>query len=843
MRQRRPRLGRGEAAAPADGAAGPADAAAASHTGHLTRQHPGPSSPGPGGAPDAISSSASAVSHGVGEEFVDLGEGVVASRCFPATPSGSGPCAPPSLQTRRDLDAVMGLTRKLRTAPTWRELRRLLAAAPPGLVDAGHLATAAKRLRVVTPPPPPPPPGSRGGRERSAFRAFVGGLLELSGPLLPDMEPSPLVAVLYGASAVHHAPPAAWMTVWLQAAAAHLAADAWGPRELCNAATALGRLSYDPGEAWLGPLCETATRHMQPAPTPAPTPAPPHRNPKAAGPLVGVPERGAGCLTPQGLSQLAWGLGRLGFCPPQPFWDAFFRESGRQLPGFTAQGLANTLWALAVLRPEPPGPWVTAAGAAFRRLLPSASSFELSLGAWALVRLGFQPAGDWLAGFLAAAHRALPAAEPEHAARVLWVLAVQGVTPPDDWIARWLSSAYVRLLEADCTALATMAWSLARLGIRPGPRWTELLLASAWEAPLRAFAPHDLALLLWGLAHGRAIPEPAWMDEFWLVSYRRLRSFAPRHLALLLWSCVTLGQAPTAQWLAGYEAVTAAAMRSRSLSAEGISLVIYSYGMLEISPSADWLAELYDASLEAGLEAEAGASAVAAAAAAFDGWTSLGLERLIWGVAKAAPPPDALPSRAWVAAFLDRFAVQVYDDGTYGNLANAMFALALLGVRPGGAWLGLVMARVDELSDDFGQATLVKLAWALPRLAGHGPRSAGAGAGTGTGASVAGRGAGSRAAGGVRAGPAGGAKAVAAGASQGGAGEAEGEAEGEARGLDFSAFDPVAPEQLAAWQRLLQARMRVIMGLRPAGARGRVRGPRVAARRGGLTGEARGRGS
>lgn len=42
-----------------------------------------------------------------------------------------------------------------------------------------------------------------------------------------------------------------------------------------------------------------------------------------------------------------------------------------------------------------------------------------------------------------------------------------------------------------------------------------MLLVAAWEAPLRAFPPPDLALLMWGLAHCRVVPEPAWMDEWW----------------------------------------------------------------------------------------------------------------------------------------------------------------------------------------------------------------------------------------------------------------------------------------------------------------------------------------
>ncbi|KAG2426290.1 hypothetical protein HXX76_013047 [Chlamydomonas incerta] len=342
-----------------------------------------------------------------------------------------------------------------------------------------------------------------------------------------------------------------------------------------------------------------------------------------------------------------------------------------------------------------------------------------------------------------------------------------------------------------------------------------MLLVAAWEAPLRSFQPPDLALLLWGLAHCRVVPEPAWMDEWWAVSYKRLRSFTPRHLSLLLWSCVTIGQAPSRQWLAGYEAVTLPAMPY--MTSQGLSLLSYTYGCLERRPPRAWLAALYGAAagvpsdcgsqqsdgaelaaVEAGVEAPDEACGVAAdvvvAGSAYEGlsrFTALGLERLLWGIAKMAPPAGSLPDDVlpgWTDAFLAAAAARLLPghvvssssnsgsgvhgagigagaaiaagagpgsssrpaaagaadaddfpthgagggvvglgeaglggeeeeaDGTYGNVANTLYALALLRVRPEAAWLLPVMDRVEELLPDFGHTTLVKVSWALPRL-------------------------------------------------------------------------------------------------------------------------------
>ncbi len=51
--------------------------------------------------------------------------------------------------------------------------------------------------------------------------------------------------------------------------------------------------------------------------------------------------------------------------------------------------------------------------------------------------------------------------------------------------------------------------------IRPSQQWVRVLLMAAWDAPLAAFTPADLAMLLWGLARCQQAPEPAWMDEYW----------------------------------------------------------------------------------------------------------------------------------------------------------------------------------------------------------------------------------------------------------------------------------------------------------------------------------------
>ncbi len=181
------------------------------------------------------------------------------------------------------------------------------------------------------------------------------------------------------------------------------------------------------------------------------------------------------------------------------------------------------------------------------------------------------------------------------------------------------------------------------------------------------------------------------------VSYKRMRAFAPRRLALLLWSCVTLGQAPSATWLAGFEAVTLPGMRH--MGPEACALAAYAYGMLEQAPSHEWMTSFYECT----------------AAAEFEGFTALGLERVIWGLAKMGLPQDSRPADPWVAAFLEA-TVRQMGEMSYGNVANLMYGLAVLGVRPGAGWLRCAIGRVGELMEDFGHTTASKLVWALPRL-------------------------------------------------------------------------------------------------------------------------------
>ncbi|GLI59944.1 hypothetical protein VaNZ11_001996 [Volvox africanus] len=608
------------------------------------------------------------------------------------------------------LAARKALTRCLRQAASWRQLRELLAANGPSL-DELHVLVAARRLRDVA-----PQPGRRVAREQARFRSFLSGFTELCWHFLPDMGLSSLAGVLYALAALRWPPPDPWMTSWLLVSEHRL--KEFGPRELANITYALAQLGYDPGTQWLTALCNAAATHL---PTATQT------DPAAGGGAAdaggsskdgkwdasanvphaeqtGASSDGDGAaaaadvrFTAHGLSQLLWGLARLGHTPQEPTMQALCTDVQRQLQHFTPSGLSNSLWGVTVMSYKPPDSWVADVAASSLQLMPSCSSYDLSIITWALLRLGFVPNRDWLAGFLSASFCQLPSASPEHAARILWGLAKVGLTPPTDWMRHWLSMAYVRLLEADPTSLTTMMWALAKLGVRPSRKWVELLLISAWEQPLRAFSPPDLVMLLWGLARCGSTPEEAWMEEFWSVSYKRLPVLPARHLALLVHSCVALGQAPGARWLAGHETVTAARMYEQT--AEGLSLLSYSYGMLERTPSREWFQALYAAAVRSG----------------FDDFDAMGLERLIWGIAKMNAPADAF-SADWIDAFLARCAAQMHEL-SYCNFANVLFALALLGVKPGCMWLAAAAARGEALMDDFGQTTAAKVLWALPRLA------------------------------------------------------------------------------------------------------------------------------
>ncbi|EFJ52024.1 hypothetical protein VOLCADRAFT_116232 [Volvox carteri f. nagariensis] len=561
----------------------------------------------------------------VGSAAAIRGDVVLAATSLDGGPPDDGSKTSVNFASRK------ALNRQLGDAVTWREVRELLALHGT-VLDEVHLLVAARRLRAVA-----PQPGRRVAREQARFRVFMTGFTELCGHYLSSMGPVPLAGVLYSLAVLRCTPPAAWMTSWLAVSEHRLLLQEFGPQELANSVYALAQLEYDPGGMWMGRL--------------------------------------------QGLSQIIWGLARLGYQPQAPFMRAFCTEVLRQLPYFMASGLSNTLWGLTVLSYRPSSSWVATVGAACLRLMPAFSSYDLSISSWALLRLGFAPDRDWLAGFLSASYSQLPSAAPEHAARMLWCLASLGLMPPADWLRHWLSLTYVRLLEAESTSLTTMMWGLATLGIRPNRRWVDLLLVAAWEQPLRSFSPPDLVMLLWGLSKCGAVPEEAWMEEF---------------------CCISLGQAPSARWLSGHEVVTLARMDEQT--AAGLSQLSYSYGMLERTPCQEWFSALYGA----------------AAKSNFDDFDAMSLERLIWGIAKMDPPTGSRPeclSPGWTEAFLAGCAVRMYDM-SYCNLANVLFALALLGLRPGAAWLMAAVARGEELLGEFGQQTAAKALWALPRLLG-----------------------------------------------------------------------------------------------------------------------------
>jgi hypothetical protein len=183
------------------------------------------------------------------------------------------------------------------------------------------------------------------------------------------------------------------------------------------------------------------------------------------------------------------------------------------------------------------------------------------------------------------------------------------------------------------------------------------------------------------------------------------------------------------------------------------------------------------------------------------GWTEAFLGAVEDRLALAAAPPPSSAGADWDAApWLDEEADAEGDGEDEGdndwvapeapggpgsggvshtNLANLMYSLALLGVRPGRRWLEAVMTRVVERPRDFGDVTLNKVAWALPQLAGAAgaPRRRGPGAG--------------------------------------GAADAAGFVRGRGQ-------DAVPAELLREWQGVLEARSQQLMLRRAGGARPRV---------------------
>jgi uncharacterized membrane protein YgcG len=299
----------------------------------------------------------------------------------------------------------------------------------------------------------------------------------------------------------------------------------------------------------------------------------------------------------------------------------------------------------------------------------------------------------------------------------LWALGRLGFRPPAITL-RALADAL--LAAADAGALAprgyTMAvCALAALRAPPGPRWLDALLRCAFQV-LPLFTPREAAGLLAGLAALRHIPGAAWMDVWWWDTAGKLPDFGPQELANSLRAAVELGQAPPLPWLRAWHSRSLRLLRAGALGGQALGMALPAFAALERAPGPVWMDAFWQVTC-GGVISEAGIGVARASSSSSSSrssvpssgnrggngsgivivscggsdddrltplaaWDLFTCERVVRALGRLRLAPPA----PWAAAMLAHTR-PLLAAADARQLAGLVWGLAVLGVKPGDAWM------------------------------------------------------------------------------------------------------------------------------------------------------------
>ncbi|GIL45172.1 hypothetical protein Vafri_2498 [Volvox africanus] len=426
-------------------------------------------------------------------------------------------------------------------------------------------------------------------------RELLAGLAAAVEPHLSTLQPQGLSSLLWAFARQNHQPPPKWMDSMLSACTADL--GAFAPRDMATVIWALARLHYKVAPARLKQLLEHTQVNIgsfsgRSLSNVVYALALSQQHPGGewlAAAQARAVALGPGAFSPQGITQMAWGIAKLGAAPTPAFVDLVLehatqrlppapherlrlrdqeqqvqqqREGGsgmegkseRRLGRYSGLDLATLMFALASLGAQPRADLGRRLLAAVQWELPSLEANGMCNCLWACARLRIYPTKMWLSCFFDASYRQLAYFKPVDLSQTLWALARLQASPPSAWMASAMNRLQLSASMFSPVEVATTMWSLARLGMRgeqmPGEVLALFFIAT--DRRLSSFKPQELSSMIWALAHMRRRPDKEWIAEFLKVTYHRLASMNGWCLATLAWSLAELSLLPPPAWVYTY---------------------------------------------------------------------------------------------------------------------------------------------------------------------------------------------------------------------------------------------------------------------------------------------------
>lgn len=255
---------------------------------------------------------------------------------------------------------------------------------------------------------------------------------------------------------------------------------------------------------------------------------------------------------PQGLTQMAWGLAKLGCPPTSALLDMVCAHAAARLPRSAEE--RRRLLQLQALRDRSgfssssEDDEVEAEGAAAasssgsrsgrkqqqqqqpRRPLAPYNGLDLSTLMYALGSWGAQPRPEVGRRLLLALEWELPRLEANQLCNCVWACARLRLYPSRSWLRDFYDASYRQLPYFKPVDLSQSLWALARLGAAPPEAWLGGAL-NRLQHTASMFSPVEVANTMWALAkmgvRGERLPAEV-LALFFIATDRRLSSFKPQ---------------------------------------------------------------------------------------------------------------------------------------------------------------------------------------------------------------------------------------------------------------------------------------------------------------------------
>lgn len=209
-----------------------------------------------------------------------------------------------------------------------------------------------------------------------------------------------------------------------------------------------------------------------------------------------------GCLDQldeQGLTNMVWSLGKLGYCPSSSWLHEYVHVSGTRIKEMRQVLLVQILWAVGRLQLRPDPVWLESLLAEIAPVLGTLSRTEVYNVLWSLGCIGYKPNRDWLRAFLVTTAQKLQSSPPHIITNTVCSLCTLRIRPPKTWWVPFQLAVVFHLQHFNCRQLSLIIWAMARLRVLSRHGWVSCVL-KAFLRSVHEAEPRDLAGLTWGLS-------------------------------------------------------------------------------------------------------------------------------------------------------------------------------------------------------------------------------------------------------------------------------------------------------------------------------------------------------